>query len=91
VEIADLTRHFMEHTIEEKGRRRTVVPDIVLEVAFDSIQRSDRHASGFSLRFPRIVRIRTDKTINDIDTLATCEKLAQASAPPINLIVTPFS
>ncbi len=83
VEIADLTRHFIEHTLAENGRYRTVVPDVVLEVAFDSIQRSDRHASGFSLRFPRIVRIRTDKTVADIDTLATCEKLAAAtSAPP---------
>jgi DNA ligase 1 len=75
-EIAALTRHFMEHTITEKGRRRTVVPDVVLEVAFDSIQRSDRHESGFSLRFPRIARIRTDKTPAEIDTLATCAKLA---------------
>lgn len=80
VEIAELTRHFIEHTIEDHGHRRTVVPDVVLEVAFDSIQRSDRHASGFSLRFPRIVRIRPDKGIADIDTLATCEKLAAASA-----------
>ena len=80
VEIATLTQHFIEHTIAEKGRRRTVVPDVVLEVAFDSIQRSDRHASGFSLRFPRIARIRTDKTPAEIDTLATCVKLASADA-----------
>ncbi len=62
VEIAELTRHFIAHTLEEQGRRRTVVPDVVLEIAFDSIQRSDRHESGFALRFPRINRIRTDKT-----------------------------
>lgn len=79
-EIAGLTRHFMENTIEEKGRRRTVAPDIVLEVAFDSIHRSDRHPSGYALRFPRIVRIRDDKTPADIDTLATCAKLAAAGA-----------
>ncbi len=79
-EIAELTRHFLEHTLSENGRHRTVVPDVILEVAFDSIQRSDRHASGFSLRFPRIARIRTDKTLADIDTLATCAKLATASA-----------
>lgn len=79
VEIAALTQHFLEHTLAEKGRRRTVVPNVVLEVAFDSIQRSDRHASGFSLRFPRIARIRTDKTPEQIDTLATCVKLAAAS------------
>lgn len=86
VEIAELTRHFLEHTIEESGRRRTVVPDVVLEVAFDSIQRSERHASGFSLRFPRIARIRTDKTAAEIDTLATCVKLAAASVlPPLTV------
>jgi DNA ligase-1 len=75
-EIAELTQHFIEHTIEENERRRTVVPNVVLEVAFDSIQPSARHASGFSLRFPRIARIRPDKTVADIDTLATCQKLA---------------
>jgi DNA ligase-1 len=48
----------------------------VLEIAFDSIQRSDRHDSGFALRFPRIVRLRDDKSPSDIDTLATCQKLA---------------
>jgi DNA ligase-1 len=83
VEIAGLTQHFLEHTVEDHGRRRTVVPDIVLEVAFDSIQRSNRHASGFSLRFPRIARLRPDKTVAEIDTLATCEKLAAANAFPV--------
>ncbi|MEO6876822.1 MAG: ATP-dependent DNA ligase [Opitutaceae bacterium] len=76
VEIAILTQHFMAHTLEEKGRRRTVMPDVVLEVAFDSIQPSDRHESGFALRFPRINRIRTDKTVAEIDTLETCRRLA---------------
>jgi DNA ligase-1 len=76
VEIAELTRHFLETTVEERGRRRTVVPDVVLEVAFDSIHPSDRHESGFALRFPRIARIRTDKTVAEIDTLETCRRLA---------------
>lgn len=75
-EIAELTQHFVAHTLEEKGRRRTVAPDVVLEVAFDSIQRSDRHESGYALRFPRINRIRTDKTVAEIDTLETCRRLA---------------
>ncbi|MET0263858.1 MAG: ATP-dependent DNA ligase [Rariglobus sp.] len=80
VEIAALTQHFMEHTIEERGRYRTVVPDTVLEIAFDSIQPSKRHESGYALRFPRIARIRTDKTPAEIDTLATCRKLANSGA-----------
>ena len=75
-EIAILTEHFLAHTLEEQGRRRTVVPDVVLEVAFDSIARSDRHESGFALRFPRINRLRPDKTVAEIDTLETCRRLA---------------
>jgi DNA ligase-1 len=75
-EIAALTEHFLQNTLEDKGRRRTVVPDTVIEVAFDSIQPSDRHESGFALRFPRINRIRTDKTVAEIDTLDTCRRLA---------------
>ncbi len=79
-EIAELTRHFLENTLEERGRRRTVVPDVVLEVAFDSIHPSDRHESGFALRFPRINRVRTDKAVADIDTLETCRRLAASRA-----------
>ena len=80
VEIAGLTRHFMENTLEDEGRRRTVVPDTVLEIAFDSIQPSDRHESGYALRFPRIARIRADKTVSEIDTLETCRRLAGSQA-----------
>ncbi|HVU32832.1 MAG TPA: ATP-dependent DNA ligase [Opitutaceae bacterium] len=78
-EIAALTEHFLANTIEVHGRYRTVVPDTVIEVAFDTIQPSARHQSGFALRFPRIARIRTDKTPGEIDTVETCRKLAQAA------------
>jgi DNA ligase-1 len=83
VEIATLTSHFLEQTLEERGRVRLVRPDTVLEVAFDSIQPSTRHQSGYSLRFPRIARLRPDKTPAEIDTLATCEKLA--GVPPAKI------
>jgi DNA ligase 1 len=79
VEIARLTEHFLAHTLEIHGRYRVVVPDTVLEIAFDIIQPSKRHQSGFALRFPRIARIRTDKTPAEIDTLETCRRLARAS------------
>ena len=79
VEIAALTQHFLANTTEVSGRYRTVVPDTVLEIAFDSIQPSNRHQSGYALRFPRIARIRTDKTPAEIDTLETCRRLAAAS------------
>ena len=79
-EIAHYTEHFIQHTLEDNGRYRTVQPDIVLEVAFDTIQRSERHASGYALRFPRILRIRDDKPVGEIDTLAYCRQLAEAAA-----------
>jgi len=79
-EIAALNEHFVAHTLEDLGRVRRVVPDTVLEIAFDRIQPSARHDSGFALRFPRIARIRTDKTPADIDTLETCRRLAAANA-----------
>jgi DNA ligase-1 len=69
-EIAEMTRRLKEITLKDYGYRRTVAPQVVIEVAFDSIQRSARHDSGYALRFPRIKRIRTDKSVADIDTLA---------------------
>lgn len=74
-EIDTLSRHFSETTIEQRGGWRRVTPDVVLEVGFDGIQRSDRHPSGFSLRFPRILKIRTDKLPNECDTVETVEAL----------------
>jgi DNA ligase-1 len=68
-EIAKMTQWFLEHTIEDQGFTRTVEPKIVLEVAFNNMMKSDRHASGFALRFPRILRIRDDKPVEGIDTL----------------------
>ena len=68
-EIAEMTQWFLEHTTEDQGFRRVVEPQIVLEVAFNNVMKSGRHASGFALRFPRIVRIRTDKNVEEIDTV----------------------
>jgi DNA ligase 1 len=76
VEIAELTEHFKQNTIADHGRYREVKPEIVLEVAFNSIQPSNRHASGLALRFPRIKAIRRDKNIDAIDTLAYARELA---------------
>jgi DNA ligase-1 len=75
-EIEELTEHFTANTLEQKGRVCSVVPDTVLEIAFDSIQASSRHDSGLSLRFPRIKAIRRDKSPAEIDTLAYARKLA---------------
>jgi len=75
-EIAELTEHFKQNTLVDRGRYREVKPDVVLEVAFNSIQPSTRHASGLALRFPRIKAIRRDKTIENIDSLAYAQQLA---------------
>ena len=69
-EIDELTAFFHAHTLEDFGRFRTVEPLKVLEVAFNNVMRSNRHDSGFALRFPRILRIRDDKPVEEIDTLA---------------------
>jgi DNA ligase-1 len=69
VEIAEMTQWFLEHTIEDQGFRRTVEPTIVLEVAFNNMMKSERHESGYALRFPRIVRLRPDKTADEADTI----------------------
>jgi len=75
-EIAELTEHFKQNTIADLGRYRKVKPNVVLEVAFNSIQPSARHASGLALRFPRIKAIRRDKNVDSIDTLQYARDLA---------------
>ena len=81
-EIAEMTEWFRAHTIQEfaHGRVRVVQPRIVIEVTFDRVQPSNRHKSGYALRFPRIVRLRPDKIAAEIDTLATVRNLAKGSA-----------
>jgi DNA ligase 1 len=77
-EIAEMSTWMMEHTLEDQGFFRTVEPLMVLEVAFNNIMRSGRHASGFALRFPRILRIRTDKPVSEIDTVERVEEIYQS-------------
>ncbi|MEA2621488.1 MAG: ligase 1 [Chloroflexota bacterium] len=74
-EIAEMTRWFETHTLRHLGRYRVVEPTVVVEIAFDVIHRSNRHASGYALRFPRIVRIRDDKTAAEVDRLSTVAML----------------
>jgi len=74
-EIAEYTEFFLKHTLEDQGFRRIVEPRLVIEVAFNNIQRSNRHESGFALRFPRILRARPDKPVAEIDTLTRVEEL----------------
>ena len=88
VEIAEMTERFKAITLEDFGRYRTVVPEVVVEIAFDRIMRSARHRSGFAMRFPRIVRIRDDKTPAEVDMLATVESLFTDQASGRILLAT---
>jgi DNA ligase-1 len=80
VEIAEMTRWFLDHTIEDQGFRRTVEPKIVLEVAFNNMMQSDRHESGYALRFPRIVRLRPDKSADEADTIERAREIFEKQA-----------
>lgn len=75
VEIAEMTQWFLDHTVEDQGFRRVVEPKIVLEVAFNNMMQSHRHESGYALRFPRIVRLRPDKSAEEADTIETATKI----------------
>jgi DNA ligase 1 len=87
IELAELTEWFQGHTLQEfgHGRVRLVEPRIVIEVTFDRVQESKRHKSGYALRFPRILRVRTDKSPEEVDTLETVRRLVESNnvtAPP---------
>ena len=74
-EIAQLDRFVRQHTLARFGPVREVEKTLVLEIAFDSIHESKRHKSGLAMRFPRIVRIRTDKPAAEADTIAALRRL----------------
>jgi DNA ligase 1 len=78
-EIRELTRILRVATLEKFGRVLVVRPEVVLEVAFDGIQKSARHKSGFALRFPRIVRWRHDKRPEECDDLERVRALYESS------------
>jgi DNA ligase-1 len=80
-ELAELTEWFKNHTVQQfaHGRVRIVEPATVIEVTFDRIQPSNRHQSGYALRFPRILRLRPDKAPAEIDTLETVRRLVEST------------
>ena len=78
-EIKDLTRQLRAASVEKFGRMMLVKPQIVLEVAFDGVQRSTRHKGGYALRFPRILRWRKDKRPEECDSIEQVEALYRAS------------
>jgi len=76
-EIMEVSKFVNKNAIEKFGPVRTVKPELVFEIAFEGIGFSNRHKSGVALRFPRILRWRRDKTVNDIDDLEEIKKLIQ--------------
>ena len=81
VEIAEMTKWFLEHRVEDQGMRLVVEPKVVLEVAFNNMMESERHESGYALRFPRIVRLRPDKSAEEADTIETVRKIYSGQVP----------
>jgi DNA ligase-1 len=78
-EIRELTRIFRASAQDHFGRVTLVKPEVVLEVAFDGVQKSPRHKSGYALRFPRILRWRKDKTVEECDDIEQVKALYDAS------------
>jgi DNA ligase-1 len=74
-EFAQMTAMLQSSKLSENGYTVIVDPKVVVEVAFNEIQRSPHYRSGFALRFARITRIREDKTLQDIDTLQRVRSL----------------
>lgn len=79
VEVKDLTRILRSASTEKFGRVMLVRPEVVLEVAFDGVQKSSRYKSGYALRFPRILRWRKDKKAAEADDIQRVEALYRAS------------
>jgi DNA ligase-1 len=77
-EIRKVDRFVRNNTIETFGPVRSVTPQLVFELGFEGIQRSTRHKSGIAVRFPRILRWRDDKKIEDADTLETIHAMLDA-------------
>ena len=74
--VRELDHWIKKHTLERFGPVRSVEPLRVFEIAFEGISRSSRHKSGIAVRFPRILRERTDKKAQDADTVAAALGLA---------------
>jgi DNA ligase-1 len=83
-EILQITKRLKSIMIKDEGTRIIVKPEVVLEIAFDSIQKSNRHDSGFALRFPRIKNIREDKNVSDIDSLEKVREIYERQVHTIS-------
>ncbi|MEJ7625138.1 MAG: ATP-dependent DNA ligase, partial [Pyrinomonadaceae bacterium] len=85
-EIRKVDRFIRDHTIETFGPVRSVKPELVFELGFEGMQRSTRHKSGVAVRFPRILRWRDDKKIDDADSLETIQEMLEAIQSAVRTI-----
>ncbi len=76
-EIEQVDNFIKRNTLEKFGPVRTVTPKLVFEIGFEGINVSTRHKSGIAVRFPRILRWRTDKTVEEADTLDNLKKILE--------------
>jgi DNA ligase-1 len=76
-EIRKVDQWIKRHTLARRGPVRTVPPEQVFEIGFEGLRPSTRHKSGIAMRFPRILRWRTDKPVSEIDTLDNLRQLLQ--------------
>jgi DNA ligase-1 len=74
-EIVEMTQRLKELTIREEPHRVVVVPKIVVEVAYNEVQKSPKYEHGMALRFARITRIRDDKTPEEVDTIQRVKEI----------------
>jgi DNA ligase-1 len=79
-EFAQVDKVIRAHTLEKFGPVRSVRPTLVFELGFEGVNRSPRHKSGISVRFPRMLRIRHDKPLHEADTLATLQGMLNGAA-----------
>ncbi|MEM1684771.1 MAG: ATP-dependent DNA ligase, partial [Nanopusillaceae archaeon] len=75
ITFEDMTNLLKDLIVKSEGKIVKVKPEIVIEVMYDEIQKSPKYSSGYALRFPRFIRLRPDKSVDDIDTLSRLEKL----------------
>lgn len=76
--LVELTETFEDEIIEQDGKEVKIRPTVVVEVKFEEVQPSPKFSSGYGLRFPRVVRIRDTKSINDVDSVERLENIAES-------------
>ncbi|SFM58043.1 ATP-dependent DNA ligase [Methanolobus profundi] len=74
-QLAELTELFSDLIVVESGTEVEIKPEVIFEVAFEEIQKSVNYESGYALRFPRLVNVRSDKSVEDVETIGRLEEM----------------